>query len=73
MKSQKDMPKKKHVHKWDKDTGVKQRGIPHVGIKPCYIRTCECGVKQKHVSINTPGFSTNGWWTWNPETKLWDW
>ena len=35
-------------HVWDKLTGKKIKGIPHIGIKSSYVRTCQvCERKEK--------------------------
>ncbi len=36
-----------HKHNWDKLTGIWQQGIPHIGIKGKWVRTCiNCGYKE---------------------------
>ena len=47
-KKEEIIPKTKcKEHAWDNITGVRDKGIPHIGIKGRWIRTCtKCGYQE---------------------------
>jgi predicted nucleic-acid-binding Zn-ribbon protein len=53
------MDEQKCKHEWDKSTGIFKKGIPHVGIKGKWVRTCvKCGCAESY----SKGMFT-GWFT----------
>jgi len=46
-------------HEWDKLTGIKEKGIPHIGVKSKWVRTCQkCGKRE----VFSSGIF-NGWFS----------